>query len=74
MGQRIADLTRICHKLHWEGREYLIDQYFQHMPKSKRFNWRYRLPFYLYDFKVNFKRRYGRKAIKRLWGRLKNAA
>ncbi|GAB4300617.1 MAG: hypothetical protein Kow0083_12460 [Methylophaga sp.] len=74
MNQRIADLTRICHKLHWEGREYLVEQYLQHMPKSKRFSWRHRLPFYLYDFKVNLKRRYGRKAIKRLWGRLRNAA
>jgi hypothetical protein len=40
------------------------------MLKPQTFNWRLRLPFYLYDFKVNFKRRYGRKAIKRLWRKL----
>jgi hypothetical protein len=35
------------------------------MLKKRHFTFRYRLPFYLYDFKVNFKRRFGRKAIKR---------
>lgn len=68
--QRISDLTRICHKLHWAGREYLVEHYLHSMLKPQTFSWRLRLPFYLYDFKVNFKRRYGRKAIKRLWRKL----
>jgi hypothetical protein len=37
------------------------------MLKPKPFSWRLRVPFHLYDFKANFKRRYGRKAIKRAW-------
>lgn len=67
MKQRISDLTRICHKLHWPGREYLVEHYLQNMLKAQAFTWRLRLPFYLYDFKVNFKRRYGRRAIARWW-------
>lgn len=67
LNQRLSDLARICHKLHWEGREYMVNHYLQSMLKPKTFNWRRRLPFYLYDYKVNFKRRYGRKAIKRWW-------
>ena len=70
LNQRISDLTRICHKLHWGGRDFLVEHYLQSMLKPQPFSWRYRLPFYLYDFKVNFKRRYGRKAIKRLWQRM----
>ncbi|WP_438971576.1 lipopolysaccharide kinase InaA family protein [Methylophaga sp.] len=70
--QRISDLTRICHKLHWEGREFLVEYYLQGMLKRKHFTLRYRLPFYLYDFKVNFKRRYGRKAIKKTWRKFRN--
>jgi tRNA A-37 threonylcarbamoyl transferase component Bud32 len=65
--QRLSDLTRICHKLHWPGREFLVEHYLQSMLKPKTFTARRRLPFYLYDFKVNFKRRYGRKAIQRWW-------
>lgn len=72
LNQRISDLTRICHKLHWQGREFLVEHYLQSMLKRKHFTLRYRVPFYLYDFKVNFKRRYGRKAIKRLWRKLNN--
>jgi tRNA A-37 threonylcarbamoyl transferase component Bud32 len=67
LNQRISDLTRICHKLHWPGREFLVEHYLQGMLKKKRFTLRYRVPFYLYDFKVNFKRRYGRKAIMKAW-------
>ncbi len=74
LNQRLSDLTRICHKLHWAGRDYLVGHYLQGMRKPKTFIWRYRLPFYLYDFKVNFKRRYGRKAIKRLWKRMTKQA
>jgi tRNA A-37 threonylcarbamoyl transferase component Bud32 len=64
---RLSDLARICHKLHWEGREVLVTYYLQSLLKPKSFNWRLRVPFYLFDFKANFKRRYGRKAIKRWW-------
>lgn len=67
MKQRISDLTRICHKLHWPGREFLVEHYLQNMLKAQSFSWRLRVPFYLYDFKVNFKRRYGRRAIARWW-------
>ncbi|HQR60084.1 MAG TPA: lipopolysaccharide kinase InaA family protein [Methylophilaceae bacterium] len=64
LGKRIADLTRVCNKLHWAGREALVGMYLQSL--NRRFGWRQRLPFYLYDFKVSFKRNFGRKAIKRL--------
>jgi len=70
MQQRLSDLTRISHKLHWEGREALVSLYLNGMRKSKNFTFTYRLPFYLYDYKVNFKRKYGRKAIKRLSKRI----
>lgn len=72
LNKRISDLTRICHKLHWDGRNYLVEHYLGNMLKRKSFTWRYRLPFYLYDYKVNFKRRYGRKAIKRWWQSFRN--
>lgn len=69
--QRLSDLTRICNKLHWAGREQLVGFYLRGMPGQKTFNWRRRLPFYLYDFKVDVKRKYGRRAIKRLVNRLR---
>lgn len=71
LSQRLSDLTRICNKLHWAGREQLVGFYLQGVKGQKTFSWRYRLPFYLYDFKVNFKRRYGRRAIKRLVNRVR---
>ena len=68
LGERLSDLARICHKLHWAGREQLLAEYLALNAKfGKTFNWRMKLPFYLYDFKVNFKRKYGRKAIRRWW-------
>ncbi len=68
LSERLSDLARICHKLHWAGREQLLKEYLALNRKfGKRFNWRMKLPFYLYDFKVNFKRKYGRKAIRRWW-------
>ena len=63
LGKRIADLTRVCNKLHLEGREALVGMYLQRL--NRRFTWCQRLPFYLYDFKVSLKRRFGRKAFKR---------
>lgn len=70
MPQRLSDLTRICNKLHWKGREKLVGFYLKQTKHKPAFSFRLRLPFYLYDFKVKFKRRYGRKAIKRLVKRL----
>lgn len=68
LSERLSDLARICHKLHWPGREQLVGEYLALNRKfGKSFNWRLKLPFYLYDFKVNFKRKYGRKAIRRWW-------
>ncbi len=67
LGQRIADLTRVCNKLHWAGREQLVGMYLHAL--GLKFTWRLRLPFYLYDIKVDLKRRIGRKAIRRLLGR-----
>ncbi len=71
LSERLSDLTRICNKLHWSGREKLVGHYLQHTKYKMPFNFRCRLPFYLYDFKVKFKRRYGRKAIKRLFNKLR---
>ena len=61
---RIADLTRICNKLNWAGRERFLGLYLANTgrkltPTMKR-------TFYLYDFKVDFKRKFGRKGIKKL--------
>ena len=63
LGQRLADLTRVCNKLHWAGRETLLGLYLRGL--NRHINWRVRLPFHLYDFKVSCKRRFGRKALKR---------
>lgn len=67
LGQRLSDLTRVCNKLHWAGREQLLGLYLAAL--ERRLSWRLRLPFYLYDWKVILKRNIGRKAIKRLFGR-----
>lgn len=72
LSERLSDLTRICNKLHWGGREQLVGHYLTFSKNQRSFNWRCRLPFYLYDFKVTFKRRYGRKAITRLMRSLFN--
>lgn len=64
MNERLADMTRICHKLHWAGRKRLMRLYLSRRGDS--FSLRYRLPFYLYDFKVGLKRRIGRKGFKKL--------
>ena len=69
MMERLSDLSRVCNKLHWDGREQLIGQYLQRPESGGAIPWHYRIPFYLYDFKAAFKRRYGRKAIKRLLNR-----
>ena len=65
--QCVADLVRICNKLHWSGREQLLGHYLA--GSKRRLDWRLRLSFHLYDWKVTLKRKIGRKAIKRLFGR-----
>ena len=66
---RVADLTRACHKLHWEGRVRFMQIYLG--LSGMQFSWQYRLQFKLYDFKVSLKRTIGRKGIKRLMKRIK---
>lgn len=65
IGQRFADLVRICNKLHRQGREKFLTIYLAALREKPR--WRYRWPFLLYDLKVAAKRRIGRKAWKRLF-------
>jgi hypothetical protein len=69
LNQRISDLARICNKLHWAGRERFLGLYLANM--GRKVSFRIRLPFYLYDFKVAFKRKYGRKGVKKLIKRFK---
>lgn len=65
--QRFADLVRICNKLHAEGRTRFLSFYLGEIHQRTRL-W-HRIPFWLYDIKVVLKRRFGRKAIKRVFGR-----
>lgn len=64
MSQRLDDMTRICHKLHWAGRKRLMGLYLANI--GKKFGLRYQLSFHLYDIKVSLKRTVGRKGIKKL--------
>lgn len=61
---RISDLTRICNKLPWDSRERFLGLYFANI--GRKLTIQVKLHFYLYDFKVAFKRKYGRKGIKKL--------
>jgi hypothetical protein len=63
--KRMADLVRICNKLHWAGREKVMALYLA--AGNSTMNWRHRLLFSLYDLKVAAKRRVGRKFFKRLF-------
>ena len=63
MRMRISDLTRICNKLHWKGRFRFMQMYLQ--PLRREFNFLTRLSFHLYDFKVGFKRHFGRKGMRK---------
>jgi tRNA A-37 threonylcarbamoyl transferase component Bud32 len=72
LSQRISDLARICNKLHWAGRERFLALYLASM--GRKVSFRIRLAFYLYDFKVAFKRKYGRKGIKKLIKRFKSTS
>ncbi len=71
MKARIADLTRVCNKLHWAGRKRLMGHYLGLL--GRKLTFRLKLPFYLYDAKVWLKRRVGRKGIKKLIKKFKNA-
>lgn len=64
INQRIADLARICNKLHWAGRERFMGLYLANI--NRKMTFKIGLAFYLYDFKVAFKRKFGRKGIKKL--------
>lgn len=66
---RISDLTRICNKLHWQGRKRLIGLYFANMGRKPSYQVTWAM--HLYDFKVSFKRKFGRKGIKRLLKKIK---
>jgi hypothetical protein len=64
LNQRISDLVRICNKLDWDNRSTFMKLYLAALGRS--FDLKLRIPFYLYDFKVNFKRTFGRKGIKKI--------
>jgi hypothetical protein len=66
---RISDLARICNKLHWAGRERFIGLYLANI--GRKLTFQVKLAFYLYDFKVAFKRKFGRKGIKKLMNKFK---
>ncbi|NOT14626.1 MAG: hypothetical protein HOP21_03405 [Methylotenera sp.] len=62
--ERYSDLARICNKLHWIGRERFMGLYLANT--GRKFTWGIKLNFYVYDFKVGFKRKFGRKGFKKL--------
>jgi len=64
MKYRISDLARVCNKLHWAGRERFMGLYLANI--GRKLTLQIKLSLYLYDFKVVFKRRFGRKGIKKL--------
>lgn len=63
LGQRLADLVRICHKLDWTGRADFMEIYLGRL--GKHFTWHQRLPFALYDLKAALKRSAALKWLKR---------
>lgn len=72
MRYRMADLTRICHKLDWKNRERFMQIYMG--LSGKQFEWHHKLHFVSYDFKIGLKRRFGRKGIKNLIKHFQNPA
>jgi len=64
MKYRISDLARVCNKLHWAGRERFMGLYLANI--GRKLTLQIKLSLYLYDFKVAFKRKFGRKGIKKL--------
>lgn len=65
--KRISDLTRVCNKLHSEGRDRFMQIYMSGL--GKEFGAWHRLPFHLYNAKVGMKR-----ALKVLKKKLKSAS
>ena len=68
---RIADLTRACHRLPMPLREQFMHQYLAH--SGRKLTISIKAKFWLYDFKVKLKRTIGRKGMKKLMKRLKQA-
>lgn len=54
LAKRLSDLKRTCYKLDWPGRVEFMTLYLQGL--DRRFHAINRLPFHLFDFKMNFKR------------------
>lgn len=54
LSKRISDLTRVCNKLHSEGRDRFMKIYMQEL--GKEFGAWHKLPFHLYNAKVALKR------------------
>jgi hypothetical protein len=54
LSKRISDLTRVCNKLHSEGRDRFMQIYMSGL--GKEFGAWHRLPFHLYNAKVSMKR------------------
>jgi len=59
MRRRLSDLKRICHPLHWSGREEFVGLYLSAIDEA--FTPLRRMPFHLYDFKHRFKGLYKKK-------------
>lgn len=72
MRYRLADLTRICHKLDWKNRERFMQIYMG--LSGEKFEWFHKLHFYSYDLKIGLKRCIGRQGFKNLIKRFQNHA
>lgn len=55
LSKRISDLSRICNKLHGTGRDRFMQIYMEGI--RREFGFLHRIPFYLYNAKVEFKRK-----------------
>lgn len=67
LSKRLADLTRVCNKLHAHGRNQFMQLYMEKL--GRKFGWRQRLPFHLYNAKVFTKRTLKGKTLKALFRR-----
>jgi len=61
--ERLSDLKRICHPLHWDGRNEFVSLYLA--KTGRRFSARLRRPFVLYDLKHAIKNRLRRRSTTR---------
>ena len=59
--QRLSDLKRLCHPLHWAGRRAFVGLYLELVGTT--FTWEKQLPFLLYDLKHAFKKK-GKKVFR----------